>query len=187
MINKVISQTTTTAKSLLLTGCLSTIQSCFTWNQTPNYIITIIIIIIMSCHRHGYPRPSLSTPPYRSLPLAGLQGYIPYPHTAALCMFELVVLLLLSHMWGSIAMINKVISQTTTTAKSLLLTGCLSTIQSCFTWNQTPSYIITSMTFSIGLFLTVLLECLVLRKIFDWVQTHQGPILALVYPWYTNT
>ncbi len=28
---------------------------------------------------------------YRSSPLAGLQGYIPYPHTAAVCMFELVV------------------------------------------------------------------------------------------------
>ena len=34
--------------------------------------------------------------------LAGLQGYIPYPHRAAVCMFELVVLLLLGHMWGSI-------------------------------------------------------------------------------------
>ena len=31
-----------------------------------------------------------------------LQGYIPYPHIAAVCMFELVVLLLLGHMWGSI-------------------------------------------------------------------------------------
>ena len=35
---------------------------------------------------------------------AGLQGYSPYPHMAAECMFELVVLLLLSHMWGSIGM-----------------------------------------------------------------------------------
>ena len=34
--------------------------------------------------------------------LAGLQGYIPYPHRAAVCMFELDVLLLLGHMWGSI-------------------------------------------------------------------------------------
>ena len=34
--------------------------------------------------------------------LAGLQSYIPYPHIAAVCMFELVVLLLLGHMWGSI-------------------------------------------------------------------------------------
>ena len=51
-----------------------------------------IIIIIMSCRQHGYPWPSL----------AGLQGYIPYPHIDAVCMFELVVLLLLGHMWGSI-------------------------------------------------------------------------------------
>ena len=69
--------------------------------STQAYII-IIIIIIMSCRQHGYPWPSLTTSPYRSSPLAGLQGYIPYPHIAAVCMFELVVLLLLGHMWGSI-------------------------------------------------------------------------------------
>ena len=34
---------------------------------------------------------SLATPPYRSSSLVGLQGYIPYPHIAAECMFELVV------------------------------------------------------------------------------------------------
>ena len=56
----------------------------------------------MSCRYHGHPWPSLATSPYRSSPLAGLQGYIPYPHRVALCMFELVVLLLLGHMWGSI-------------------------------------------------------------------------------------
>ena len=61
-----------------------------------------IIIIIMSCRQHGYPWLSLSTSPYCSSLLAGLQGYIPYLHTAAVCMFELVVLLLLGHMWGSI-------------------------------------------------------------------------------------
>ena len=65
-------------------------------------IIIIIIIIIMSCRKHGYPWPSLAISTDRSLPLAGLQGYIPCPHTAAVCMFELVVLLLLGHMWGSI-------------------------------------------------------------------------------------
>ena len=53
-------------------------------------------------HRHGYPWTSFATSPYRSSPLAGLQGYIPYPHIAAGCMFELVVLLLPGHMWGSI-------------------------------------------------------------------------------------
>ena len=47
--------------------------------------ITIIIIIIMSCRRHGHPWPSLATSPYRSSPLAGLQGYIPYPHIAVAC------------------------------------------------------------------------------------------------------
>ena len=61
-----------------------------------------IIIIIMSCRRHGYTWPSLTISPYRSSPLAGLQGCVPYPHIAAVCMFELVVLLLPGHMWGSI-------------------------------------------------------------------------------------
>ena len=58
--------------------------------------------IFMLCHQHGYPWLSLATSPYRSTPLAGLQGYISYSHIAAVCMFELVVLLLLGHMWGSI-------------------------------------------------------------------------------------
>ena len=61
-----------------------------------------IIIIIMSCWWHGYPWPSLATPPYRSSPQAGLQDKIPYLHIAAECMFVLVVLLLPGHMWGSI-------------------------------------------------------------------------------------
>ena len=61
-------------------------------------------IIIMSCYQHGYPWSSLATSPYRSSPLAGLQGYIPYPHITAVCIFELVVLLLLGHMWGSIGL-----------------------------------------------------------------------------------
>ena len=65
------------------------------------YIHWTVIIIIMSCCQHGYTWPSLATSPYRSSPLTGLQGYIPYPHIAAVCMFELV-LLLLGHMWGSI-------------------------------------------------------------------------------------
>ena len=64
--------------------------------------IIIIIIIIMSCRLHEYPWPSLATSPNRSSPLAGLRGYIPYPHIAAVCMFELVVLLLLGHMRVSI-------------------------------------------------------------------------------------
>ena len=56
----------------------------------------------MSCHLHGYPWPSLATFPCRSSPLAGLQGYILYPHIAAEFTFVLVVLLLPGHMWGSI-------------------------------------------------------------------------------------
>ena len=60
------------------------------------------LLIIMSYRPHGYPWPSLATSPCHSLPQAGLQGYIPFPHRAAVCMFELVVLLLPGHMRGSI-------------------------------------------------------------------------------------
>ena len=67
-----------------------------------NQDMSFIIIIIMSCRKHGYPWPSLATSPFCSLPLAGLQGYTPYSPIAAVWMFELVVLLLLVHMWGSI-------------------------------------------------------------------------------------
>ena len=62
------------------------------------YDLGIIIIIIMSCRRHGYPWPSLATSPYHSSLLVGVQGHIPYPHIAAECMFEVVVLLFPGHM-----------------------------------------------------------------------------------------
>ena len=62
----------------------------------------IIIIIIKSCRQNGYPWPSLATSPHHSSLLAGLQGYILYPHIAAVCMFELVVLLLLGHRSASL-------------------------------------------------------------------------------------
>ena len=39
----------------------------------------------MSCHQHGYPRPSLATSPNPSSLLVGLQGYILYSHIAAVC------------------------------------------------------------------------------------------------------
>ena len=52
-----------------------------------------IIIIILSCHQHGYPWPSLATPPYCSSLPAGLQSYTPYLHRVAVSRFELVALL----------------------------------------------------------------------------------------------
>ena len=63
-----------------------------------SYLLLLLLLIIILCRQHGYPRPSLATSPYRSSPLVGLQGYIPYPHRAAVCMFDLAVLLLLGHM-----------------------------------------------------------------------------------------
>ena len=55
--------------------------------QHENFLYIIIIIIIMSCRLHGYPWPSLATSPCRSSPPASLQGYIPYPHIAAGCIY----------------------------------------------------------------------------------------------------
>ena len=60
-----------------------------------------IFIIIMSRRLRGYPWPSLAISPYHSSPPAGLQGYIPCPHIAAVCKFVLVVPLLHIHVWGS--------------------------------------------------------------------------------------
>ena len=69
--------------------------------NTHTHKLIYIIIIIMSRCQHGYPWPSLTTPPYQPLLPAGPQGYIPYRHRAAVCRFELVVLPLHVHMKGS--------------------------------------------------------------------------------------
>ena len=71
-------------------------------SKISNSIFAATVIIIMSCRPHWYPWPSFATIPYRSLPPADLLDYIPFLHIAAVCMFELVVLLLLGHKWGSI-------------------------------------------------------------------------------------
>ena len=81
------------------------IKQWYEWNSgdVSNIIcISERIIIILSCHQHGYPWPFLATSPYRSSLLAGPQGYIPYPHRADVSRFELVTLLLLGHVKGSI-------------------------------------------------------------------------------------
>ena len=57
-------------------------------------IAIYITIIFTSRHQHRYPWHSLVTPPSRPLLPTGLQGYIPYRHRAAVCRFELDVLLL---------------------------------------------------------------------------------------------
>ena len=74
------------------------------------YIYIYIIIIIMSCRQHGYPWPTLATSPYHFSPLAGLQCYILCPHIVAVYKFELVVLLLHGHMWGSIGVLSRFVS-----------------------------------------------------------------------------
>ena len=71
------------------------------WFTIPDLFLSPmdIIIIIMSCRQHGYSWLSVTTPPFHSSLLARPQGYIPYPHRAAVCRFELFSL---SHMRGSI-------------------------------------------------------------------------------------
>ena len=102
-------------KLQLLEAILWTKIKAFLWNEkelisrthTHTHIYIYIYIYIYHHHHHivplsRYPWPSLASSPYRSSPLADLQGYIPYPHIAAVCMFELVSLLLPGHMWRSI-------------------------------------------------------------------------------------
>ena len=55
----------------------------------------------MSRRLRGYPWPSPAISPYHPSPPVGLQGYIPCPHTAAVCRFVLVVPLLHIHVRGS--------------------------------------------------------------------------------------
>ena len=71
-----------------------------TLKQPMDIKLQLSIIIIMSQYQHGYPWPSLATPPYRPLLQVDLQGYIPYRHRAAECRLELVVLPLLVHVKG---------------------------------------------------------------------------------------
>ena len=72
------------------------------------------------------PDPLSPLLPIRSSPPAGLQSYIMYPHIAVVCMFKLVVLLLLSHMWG-------VHRSTSLMSSSLLLQQCPACLV-CLTW-----------------------------------------------------
>ena len=74
-----------------------------------NVIYKMCLYIFHHHHHHHHVMllawiswPCLVTFPYHSSPLACLLDYIPYLHIAAVCMFLLVVLLLLGHMWGSI-------------------------------------------------------------------------------------
>ena len=72
-----------TIKLYLHLNCLLMINWII-WNWTV-FDFETVIIIIMSCRKHGYPWPSLATSPDRSSPLVGLQGYISYPHISAVC------------------------------------------------------------------------------------------------------
>ena len=76
------------------------------WDE-PLYNIYIYSYIYHHHHHDDVVPPArisltLSCHFYRSSPLTGHQGYILYPNIAAECVFELVVLLLPGHMWGSI-------------------------------------------------------------------------------------
>ena len=73
-----------------------------TQTHTHTHIYIYIYIERESSKESRVNKELVATSPCRSSPLAGLQCYIPYPHIAAGCMFELVILLLPGHMLGSI-------------------------------------------------------------------------------------
>ena len=86
-------------KTIIYICCYKTIA---VWVNKALIRSELYIIIILSCHQHGYPWPSLTTLPYHSSLPAGPQGYTLYPHRATVWRFELVALLLLGHVKGSI-------------------------------------------------------------------------------------
>ena len=70
-------------------------------------MIIYIYVYIYHHHHHVMPpaRISLTLSCHSSLTFIASgspQGYIPYPHRPDICRFELVILLLLDHMRGSI-------------------------------------------------------------------------------------
>ena len=74
------------------------------WQFSYRTIYIYIYILLPINHHHHHitlsvriSLSSLATPPYHPLLPAGPQGYIPYRYRAAMCGFELVVLLLLGH------------------------------------------------------------------------------------------
>ena len=82
--------------SVLLFESVTSESVTFRWR----YVYSCKKILGIFCNHHHHHHAATSS--YRSSPLAGLQGYIPYPHIAAVCMFELIILLFPGHMWGSI-------------------------------------------------------------------------------------
>ena len=74
------------------------------WVLISSFVYSTILftIIILSCHQHVYPWSSLATSPYRSLLPVGPEVYVPYPHRATVCRFELAALLLQGHVRESI-------------------------------------------------------------------------------------
>ena len=73
---------------------------------------------------------------HRSSPLAGLLGYIPYPHIVAEYMFVLVVLLLLGHMWGSICLV-----------RLTWIVLCFNQTGDIFTLDGTPLKLVDKLTY----------------------------------------
>ena len=67
------------------------------------FVNLIAYISSSSCRATSTDNPDPLSPLFPIVHRFGrFQGYIPYPHIAAECMFVLLVLLLSGHMWGSI-------------------------------------------------------------------------------------
>ena len=87
--------------NLINYGCNNLTSECYGTQSSVSNLHQHLIIILY-CHQHGYPWPSLATPPPRLLLPAGPQSYSPYRPRASVCRFELVALLLLGYVKGSI-------------------------------------------------------------------------------------
>ena len=95
---------------MFLTNCLLTFKLCiYTKLNGLKWNCYDIWLCINKIYHHHHvvllARISLTLSRYFSLSFfvsGRSSGYILYPHIAAVCMFKLVVLLLLGHMWGSI-------------------------------------------------------------------------------------
>ena len=97
----------------ILLGKAWTLLSSYSWLDSITVVLLRRVLYhqvnqeVWYHHHHHHVVPlarislTLSLSPLLHI-VQGLQGYIPYSHIAAVCMFELVVLLLPGHMWGSI-------------------------------------------------------------------------------------
>ena len=103
----------------------------------------------MSRHQHGYPWPSLATPPYRPLLPAGIQSYILFRHRAAAYRFYLVVLPLIVHVKGSIGLQHLCPACLVRLTLKIFVIGGRWPYSCCFVWCNIARRILVSLLSSL--------------------------------------